>query len=266
MFPAVDGPVCFLIGLMALFAAAHGKDFSPNHPSAMFNEPPPPHAVLPPRRWALVCRRMVWLPTWRGWLCLVVLLGCVAGALLPRLHSFLAISRPVPAAVLVIEGWLPDYLLQAAMDEFRTNGYRALVTSGGPLPKGYLVSGYPTYAELTGAALRKLGFPPAQLVEAPGAATYRERTRRSAEAVRAKLAELKLASQGVNVITEGPHARRTLAVFRSVFPAPEAVGVISLPSQEYDPRRWWNTSEGLKDTVIEAIGWLREWAVGAGSD
>jgi len=174
------------------------------------------------------------------------------------LHSFLAVTRPVPADILVVEGWVPDTVLKSAMAEFDRGQYKLIVASGGPRPRGHLTSDYPTYAAETAASLRKLGLADGTLVEAPGEATLRDRTFHSAEAVRNKLADLGVTPLGLNVITEGPHARRTWTVFRRVFGQAVKVGIISCEPVEYDPARWWSSSEGMKHTVIEAIGWFHD--------
>jgi len=220
-----------------------------------------------PRRWPLLRRRQVWLPTWRGWLCLLVLVVGLFVWLFRALYPFLALSQPVPGAdIMVIEGWVPDHVIQAATAEFKRDHYRLVVAAGGSRPKGSTLSTYRTYAALTAATLLKVGLPPDQVIEAAGALTGRGRTLHSAQAVRAKLAELRVTPSALNVVTEGPHARRTWTVFHRVFGPPVRLGVISYPPEDYDPRRWWATSEGAKVTVTEAIGWLHEWLFGWASD
>ncbi len=212
-----------------------------------------------PRRWPLVRRRDVWFPTWRGWLCVLALLTCSVILVGRGLHSFLAVSAPVNADVLVIEGWVPDYVLKSAIAEFGRGHYRLMVTSGGPRPRGYVTTRFPTFAEESAASLVGLGFPETNIVQAPGLWTLRRRTFHSAEAVRSKLAELGVKPAGLNVITEGTHARRTWTVFRRVCRTPQNVGVISCPSEQYDPKRWWASSEGMKLTLTEAIGWVHDF-------
>ncbi len=125
-----------------------------------------------------------------------------------------------------------------------------------------MLSAYRSYAALTAATLLKLGLPPDQVIVAGGAATDRERTLHSALAVRARLEGLRPRPRGLNLVTEGPHARRSWTVFRRVLAPLVDVGVIAYPPEEYDPRRWWATSEGAKATLTEAIGWLHEWLFG----
>jgi hypothetical protein len=127
------------------------------------------------------------------------------------------------------------------------------------MPKGYIVSGYETWAAISRDTLARLGAPPDTLLEAPGVKTYRQRTLESARAVRDRLRELGIRPQGINVISEGPHARRTWATYRRVFRGDAVpVGVINVPPQDYDPERWWASSDGVKNTIAEGLGWLYE--------
>ena len=206
----------------------------------------------------LLKRKELWVPTWFGWVVLLaVFLGLAAG-FLAFAHSFLSVNRPVKANVLVVEGWLPDYALEEAVKEFKQKGYEYLVAAGGPMPQGHLVSGYDTFARIAGATLRELQMPKEKLIEAPAAKTYKNRTWESAKAVRAKLRESGISVSGLNVVSEGPHARRTRLVYRKVFAKETVVGVVAVRSMDYDADRWWESSEGMKTTMSEGVGWLFE--------
>ncbi|MHB1309211.1 MAG: ElyC/SanA/YdcF family protein [Limisphaerales bacterium] len=213
-------------------------------------------------RW--FARKSLWLPTWQGWAVLVLTLVGLGTVGMRTVHPFLAASNPVIADVLAVEGWISMNGLEAARREFGAGGYRWLVVGGGPLPQGYLISGFHTYAEISAAALRKMGFPEERLVVAPSAPTYRNRTYELARGVRRALEERGLAVSGVNIVTEGPHARRSALVLRKVFGPTVPTGVISVPCQDYDPNRWWAASEGVKETAMETIAWFYEWLFSSG--
>src|SRR5205809_1069129 len=100
-------------------------------------------------------KRMVAVPTWRGWLCLLVLVTGLIFGFSRFAPGFLVVSQPVAANVLVVEGWVPDYAIEAAITEFAGKHYDVLVTSGGPMRAGALVSGYDTYSALAAAAALK---------------------------------------------------------------------------------------------------------------
>jgi len=209
-------------------------------------------------------KRTVWLPTWRGWLFLLASGGLLLLALFKTAHPFLAITRPVPANVLVIEGWLPDHALRAAATEFGERSYDCVVTVGGPLPRGDILAGHKSYATVSARTLLKLDVPPDKLLEAPAAPTFRNRTFEAAKAAKVKLAQAGIRIRGLNVVSGGPHARRTRMVYRRVFGDEIPVGVISIASEEYDPQHWWRSSEGIKETFGEGLGWAYEWAFASG--
>ncbi len=43
-----------------------------------------------------------------------------------RIHPFLTVTEPAPAAVRVVEGWVPDYVLEQAKAEFERHRYHML--------------------------------------------------------------------------------------------------------------------------------------------
>jgi hypothetical protein len=213
---------------------------------------------------SLFSQKSVWLPTGRGWMVLAFLLGGSTLFCGSRAHSFLAVSQPVQANILILEGWTADYVVQDAVREFQRGKYDYLCATGGPLEKGRFFSRYQSEAELTVASLQALHFPPEKIIEASATNAWRNRTFVSAQAAKAKLEQMGIPVQGVNVITVGAHARRTLAVYRKVFRPPVPVGVISRASEDYDGSAWWRSSEGVKSVLTEGLGWTYEWLFNAG--
>ena len=212
----------------------------------------------------LFTKRTVWLPTRRGWLCLLALATLLLFTGVRTAHPFLAITRPVPANVLVVEGWLSDYAVEAAAVEFKKGTYDCVVTVGGPIPKGDILAGHRSYSTIAARTLLKLGIPQVKLIDAPAAPTFRQRTFEAAKGAKLKLAETGLQIHGINVVSGGPHARRTRTVYRRVFGDQGPIGVISIASQEYDARHWWRSSEGIKETFSEGLGWAYEWVFASG--
>jgi uncharacterized SAM-binding protein YcdF (DUF218 family) len=202
-----------------------------------------------------VRRKECWTLTLWGWLligtafCLVVLLT------LRHTGAFLSVTSPVPADVLVVEGWLPDYALEAAVSEFNTNKYRLLITSGGPLPKGDYLSEYKTYAGVAAATIRKMGLESEAVVAVPAPWTRKSRTYASAIAVKnwaASNAQIK----AINVVTMSLHARRTRLAFEKVFGDSVTVGIISVPNPDYDATHWWRSGEGVREVLGEGIAYI----------
>ena len=203
----------------------------------------------------LLRRRPCLVPTLRGWL----LLGLSSAALLVLalrgLQPFLAITDSVPGGVLVVEGWVPDYMLQAALAEFRGTHYDRLFVTGIPLQNGAPLSEYQNYAHLGAATLVKLGLSTNDLQAVPAPKTRRDRTYATAIALKHWWREHDMAPTRVNLITGGPHARRSRLMFEKALGKGVAVGVIAIPPNDYDERRWWRYSQGVRIIIGETLAY-----------
>lgn len=203
----------------------------------------------------LFCRKERLAPTLRGWLVLtltacVVLILAVLGA-----HPFFAISEPVAGEILVVEGWVPDYTLVKAMQEFRSSGYRYIVTTGEPLTRGSYLQEHKSFAELAAATLAQLGVGPDSLVAVPAPRMRVNRTSSSAVAFAAWLKQAHPGVNAVNVITLGVHARRTRLLFQRAVGDAVRVGVLSVEDENFDPLMWWTSSSGFQSVLEEVVGY-----------
>jgi hypothetical protein len=204
----------------------------------------------------LVRRRMVWAPTWRGWLAVFVLAATLLISAALTIHPFLAITERSTPDVLVIEGWIPDYALVDGWKEFQNGHYLILLTVGGPFRNGYDLDSEDDYADLAAFKLRKyIGKGIAvQAVRCPP--TKRDRTFTCAVTVKAWLEQHHPSAAGVTIVTMGPHARRSRLLYEKVFGSKVDVGVIAMQNQEYDRHRWWEYSEGVKEIVSEGTAYF----------
>ena len=50
--------------------------------------------------------------------------------------------------------------------------------------------------------------------------------------------------------------RRTHLLFQKAFGNNVAVGVIAVPNPDYDARRWWRYSDGVRDLIGESIAYI----------
>jgi len=205
--------------------------------------------------WGLLKRRETQVLTWRGWFILLLCLGAAAGLLAISIHPFLAVTQPVHGELLVVEGWMPDNQLEAAVALFQEGGYRLLITTGGPLGRGGHLSAYATDAELTAATLRKLGLPGDKIVAVPTPPSRRDRTYESALALRDWLSHSDPALRSLDVYSKGAHARRTRLLFQKAFGSDIAVGIIAA-EPDYDADRWWTSSSGVRVVVGESVAYL----------
>lgn len=151
---------------------------------------------------------------------------------------------------------MPDSALTQAITIFNEHNYRLVVTTGGPLIKGFYLSEYATYANLTAETLKKLGVRPESVVSVPAPHVRRDRTFASAVAVANWLRHQDTSIDTVDVFSLGPHARRTRLLFQKALGDAIRVGVIAAPSPEYDADKWWTSSAGVRTVIGEAISYL----------
>jgi hypothetical protein len=189
-------------------------------------------------------------------------LGCLLSLwalgwlLLIQVYPFLALSKPIAADILVIEGWLPDYALEAIAVELRQGAYGKIITLGGPLRHGYFLSQYKSYAALAAATLAALGVDANQIVAIPIPHTDRDRTKTSALHLKAWLAEHDPTVAAINLYSLGPHARRSWFLFQQTLRPAIQVGTLTAAPKDYQPQTWWNYSAGVRSVLSEIVGYV----------
>jgi hypothetical protein len=195
------------------------------------------------------------IPTWRGFFLLVLLAGAIVYAAGRTAYPFLAMNEPLPGSALVVEGWAPDYVFAEAAARIREKSFSSIYVTGGPLDQGAPLSQYRTRAELGAAVLMRMGLD-ARLVQAvPAPNVRKDRTYASALALKRELRQAGALPERLTVMTLGAHARRSRLLFTKAMGTEAKVGVVSVPSEEYDGRRWWASSQGVRDVVSEAIAY-----------
>ena len=205
----------------------------------------------------VVERRERWSLSWRGWLILVATILVTSSLFLFRIYPFLAVTQRVDASALVVEGWVHAYAIQAAAEEFKRGNYREVFTTGGPEEgTGGYVNDYQTEASVGADLLKAAGVPPESLQMVPSRIMNRDRTYASAVALRNWLSEHGVSVIGINIVTEDVHARRSRLLFQKSLNDSAKVGIIAVPSPDYDSKRWWRYSAGVKDVVNETLGYL----------
>jgi hypothetical protein len=205
----------------------------------------------------LLHRRERWGLSWRGWLAASGLAALVLVLFIFRIYPFLAVTdRQSSADYLVVEGWVPVDVLKEACAEFHTAGYRSLLVSGCIVQNEWTDKPDATYADLGAAKLRRLGLPNELIQPIPCLVQKKDRTYSSALAVKQWLAEHGLHPKQLNVVTDGAHARRSRLLFQKAFGTEVNVGIIAVPDPQFDPDRWWRTSEGFREVVGETIAYV----------
>ena len=182
----------------------------------------------------------------RGAALLLLLLAAMAAGLGRHLLGALSPTERVAGGILVVEGWLPDYALAEAMEECRRSACRRIHTTGGAVPRGSALLAYGTHAEIAAAVLRHLGMPPDAVVAVPAPPTAKDRTHASAVALREWLAAAGIRPGAVQVVTLGAHARRTRLLYQKAFGETVPIGIVAVPSRDFEAERWWASSEGVR--------------------
>ena len=199
--------------------------------------------------------RQRWGLSFRGRLVVVALVLGVFLAGILCTHPFLAVTDRTGADVLVVEGWLPNYALEESIAEFRARPYRLVVTVGCQILTGVNVEEGDNQASYAAKRLAWLGLDRKFVRDAPSSAHYRDRTYASALALKHWFETNSEPVKAFNLVTLGPHARRSRLLFEKAFQGKVHVGIISIQNREYDPDRWWQSSEGVKETISEALAY-----------
>lgn len=207
--------------------------------------------------WGLLTRKERWGLSWRGWL-LLFGLGIAASFLLFfQAYPFLAVTRRVDSDVLVVEGWLREHAMRAAVEEWKSGHYPRIYSTGGPIRGLNAYTNDSETAASVGAELLKQAGAPADVVEiVPSRVMARDRTYSSAVALREWFQEHGVHVRNFNVMTEDLHARRTLMLYQKAFGDDVRAGIIAVPNPDYDARHWWRYSEGVRDFIYEWTAYL----------
>jgi uncharacterized SAM-binding protein YcdF (DUF218 family) len=207
--------------------------------------------------WGTITRRERWGLSWRGWSLIAVVVLFATFSSLWRVYPFLAVTHRVDTNVLVVEGWVHEYAIRAAVEEFRDGSYQRVFTTGGPIQgSGGYINDYNTSASVGAELLKKYGLANESLQMVPSRVMDRDRTYSSAVALRNWFRERNMAVLSINVVTEDVHARRTRLLFEKALGHDVAVGVIAVANPDYDSRRWWRYSAGVKDIVSETAAYV----------
>jgi hypothetical protein len=216
----------------------------------------PDSASQPARRFrGLLIRREVWLPSWRLVLVLFLVFAGTGLLAIRGLCLFLSQNIRVGGTVLVMEGWPPDFVVEATVAEFRRGGYERILVTGGAIPKGRPLSEWKSYAEVGATTLRRLGVPADRVIPIPGGEVDRDRTFDSALELRHWMMGEGGIPPVVQVVTCGPHARRTRMMFQAALGPGTRVGMIAVPDPAYPAAHWWINSIGFRETIAETVAY-----------
>lgn len=204
----------------------------------------------------LVNRKERWGLSWKGWLLALVLLIGVAISLGYGVYPFLAVTHRANTDVLVVEGWIHEYAIRAAISEFEAGHYERVYTTGGPIAgMGGYINDYNTSASLGAGRLKAAGLAPNFIQMVPSRVFERDRTYSAAIALRDWFRDNHVSVHGINIVTEDVHARRSWLLFQKALGPGVKVGVIAVPNPDYDAREWYQYSEAVKEVISESVAY-----------
>lgn len=206
--------------------------------------------------WGLLEYKPRWGLTMQAWLILLFAATLMGLIVITQIHPFLAVSEPIEAEALIIEGWADDLVVAGAVAEFKRGNYQLVLTTGGPLGKGFYLSQYTSFAGLAEATLIALQVPPERVVAIPTPHVKTDRTAASARAVKQWLARDNFKIRKVNIYSYDVHTRRSWWLFKTILEPEVKVGAIAHPSLDYDPQKWFNSSAGVRAILSETIAYL----------
>jgi hypothetical protein len=208
------------------------------------------------RCFGLLRRKEKWVLTWPARILLFCIASILAFVIVRQSHAFLALDAPVDSTVLVVEGWVPRYAVTNFVARYHSN-YTAIYTTGGATLADYTsLDVSDTFASVARSRLVRAGVPASKVHLVPCWIVKRDRTYASAVALREWCRTNDVHLSSLNVATLGPHARRSRLLHQKAFGPDVKIGVIPLPSVEYDVHHWWRYSEGVKETLSEAAAYL----------
>jgi hypothetical protein len=211
-----------------------------------------------PRRrlFGLLVRKERWGVSWRGWLLGIVLAAGLLYGSFRGLYPFLSVTDRKTSTYLVVEGWMQVDSLRAAVAEFEKGGYQKLITSGCRAQDQWDTNVVVTYADWAAAKLRRLGVATNLIQAVPCYEERKDRTYSSAVAVKQWFAQNHIPIRALNVVSVGPHARRSRLLYEEAFGPSVQIGIISIGAEDYDPDHWWRTSEGVREVVGEVLAYI----------
>jgi hypothetical protein len=205
----------------------------------------------------LLDRKERWGLSITGHLFLLMLFAITAAVIILIVHPFLSVTNALSAKVLVVEGWVPPYVVKEAAREIHHHSYGTVLTTGGPIPgTGPYRTDAQTSAYLCFNRLLAEGIATNVLHEVPSQIEDRDRTYGAALALKAWFDSEGAYPDEINVLTESVHARRTRLLFEKALGDRIKVGVIAIPPIDYPAGHWWRYSAGVKSVVSEFAAYI----------
>ena len=153
-------------------------------------------------------------------------------------------------------GLIDDLQYEEVAAEFKRSPREKIYVTGLPVDRGSYLVKYKSFAQLGAMTLWQMGFSNNVVQAVPTLAVRQDRTYASAVALQEWLQKHNQRPTRLDVVTCGPHARRTRLLFETAMGPGVKVGIIAVEPQDYDPQRWWASSAGFRAVTDELIAYL----------
>ena len=191
--------------------------------------------------WGVFVRKERWSHSWRGRL-IVAFAVLLLGALVLRdVYPFLAITHRVNANILVVEGWIHEYAIGAAVKEFQSNPYQRIFT---------------TSASVGADLLKKCGLSKGRLQMVPSRVMGCDRTYGPAVALRNWFRDHSMGVSSIDVVRKIYKRAALACFFKKRLKKTYRLQSSPIPNMDYPLKRWWDYDQGLKNAVSESAAYL----------
>jgi uncharacterized SAM-binding protein YcdF (DUF218 family) len=204
----------------------------------------------------LLVRKECWTFSLRGKLLIVLVVLAVGLAVIRGLYPFLAVTQRTSGEILVVEGWINAHTIEQAAHEYKAAHYRDVLVVKDAYAIGNKWESGRHMAEYIADELVRLGIPKDRVHLVFCDVLKKDRTYHAALAVRKWIQAQGIMVKAIDVVTLGPHARRSRLLFQKAFGTELKVGVIAMDERGYDPIHWWRSSEGVREVPFEGVAYL----------
>lgn len=204
----------------------------------------------------LIIQKRCWALSLRAKLLILIAILGLAFLSIRGLYPFLAVNDPVPGGIIVIEGWIHDISVEQTVNKLDAAHDRDVFIVCALRASGSEREPSRGQSEYIMEKLRRSGLSGERLHLVFCEVSNKDRTYHSAVALKNRLQEREIPVDSLNVITVGPHARRSRLMFQKAFGDKVTVGVIPTEDPDYDPAHWWRSSDGVGEVLFQCFAYM----------
>ena len=149
---------------------------------------------------------------------------------------------------------MPACAYGEAAAQLRKGGYQKVIAAG--VFHEDWDAGGESREHFGGEKLIRFGVPSDLVVTTSSDEAQRDRTFHAAMAVKRWLQDQGFRTASIDVVTIGPHARRSRLLYESALGSEVNVGIIAVEDPRFDPKHWWRSSVGVRTVIDESIAYL----------